>query len=186
MRRGRTRAKTRLMTTKPPPPASPEKGAPGAAAEKSAAPAPPSKFKRFLVRAGVALGFVAAAYGTGRLQGRSATSEAERATQDARAETASAKHDTEAARALIARLEARRRLDRALREIDRRNFGIAADELRDGAALLEASRPDGELGKLATDWKAYRLIASDDVAKQRGEVLAFADRFDGLVPPKKP
>lgn len=145
-----------------------------------------SKWKKRLIAAGVAGGLLLAAYVTGRVQTHSAIGTAEHATEKAQTETQQAKSTAADAKQLVDRLEARRRLDLALRQIDHRNFGNAADQLRAAATLLQKSQPTGDLDKLAKDLSAYRLIATEDVNKQREQILALVDRFDALVPPEKP
>ncbi len=145
-----------------------------------------SKWKKRLIIAGVAVGLLLASYVTGRLQTHSAIGTAEHATEQAKTESTRAHTSAETAKQLVDRLEGRRHLDLALRQIDHRNFGTAADELRAAAALLQRSQPTGDLDKLAKDLSAYRLIATEDVNKQREQVLAMVDRFDQLVPPAKP
>lgn len=156
-----------------------EPGTGGEGARDAAPSGMSSKWKRRFMGTGVAAALLAGAYVTGRVQTHSAIGVAEEQTKQAQTSAQSSEQ-------LTLRLEARRHLDLALRQIDRRNFGTAADELGAAAGLLAKSKPDGDLGKLAQDLSGYHLVATDDVSKQREQVLAFSDRFDALVPPAKP
>jgi uncharacterized protein HemX len=136
-------------------------------------------FKRALIVIAVVLASVGAAYGFGRLQTSSKIDAAEQ-------KAAQAEQTAAAAETRVLRLEARRRLHLALIQLEQRNFGIAEQHLTAAGALLEKTKPQGELEQLRANLAGARLKASDDIAVQRTKITAWIARFDELSPPAAP
>jgi hypothetical protein len=139
-----------------------------------------------------ALGAVGAAYGTGRLQGAAQVSRiearAEEESKQSGKQTDRLRAKLADARSKLSRLEARRQLHMALVALDQRNFGIAQQHVGRSGRLLEGSQspPNSELGRLGQTMVSKRLVATEDLAAQRRELLAWAARLDELVPPTPP
>jgi hypothetical protein len=135
--------------------------------------------KRALILLAVVAAATGIAYGAGRLQTASRIDAAEQQAQQAQQARASLE-------ARVLRLEARRRLHLALIQLEERNFGSAEEHLKAAAAQLGQSKPEGELEQLRAHLAQARLKASDDIAAQRVWIIAWATRFDALMPPAAP
>src|SRR5262249_48223035 len=87
--------------------------------------------------------------------------------------------------AVAQQLEARRRLDLALVELDKRNFGAAQENVRPAADLLNAAKranantPD--LSEIAASLGAMNLVSATDVASARLPLVEVARRMDGAL-----
>lgn len=128
------------------------------------------------------------AYTVGRVQTASHVTEAEKKVDKAHETQKQTSTQLDSEKALVDRLEARRRLHLALLALDQRNFGIADAHMGAAAKLLARSQPaaDSDLGKLEKQVGAFKLVATEDLAGQRQKILDMAHRFDELVPPAKP
>lgn len=127
-------------------------------------------WKRVLVLGLIGVSSIALAYGIGRLQGLSDAREAME-----RAENLEAR---------VAHLEARRSLDRSLRALDARNFGIAQEHLDAASTLLQSStaEPVPELAALMEEVAGAQIVAAGDFGPQRQRLQGLIDRFDRIVP----
>lgn len=144
-----------------------------------------SKLKRVAIQAALALAALGAAYGVGRLQTAQKIDAAEKQTEQVRQAELAAQRALLEERNATKKLEARRQLSLALVALDRRNFGIAQEELAEAARLL-AGHSSGELEAVRAGIAATRLVATEDLETQRGKILDFVRRFDGAVPEIKP
>ena len=147
--------------------------------------------KTLVISTLVALGSVGVAYGVGRLQGtvevRRVEAKAATDVKQEGEETNKLRTELASTRMKLLRLEARRELHKALLALDQRNFGIAQQHVELSGKLLDSSHPsDGELARLAKAIAGKKLIATEDLAAQRRELLAWANRFDELVAPIPP
>lgn len=143
----------------------------------------PPRWRRPLIWAGVAIVALAAAYGVGRLQTSSSIDAAEQRTTAAIEKGAETERSLLAQQRRVKHLEARRQLHLALLSLDERNFGTAQKHLSDAQALLVSHASDHPLSELVKPMAAYRLIATEDLGKQREQVLQWVRRFDVLAPP---
>lgn len=103
--------------------------------------------------------------------------------------------------AMLQQLEARRQLDLALAELDKRNFGTAQEHLTEAAARLDLVEQADQFAKahpvqtkddnvyqppvstldfsaLATQIKATNLVATADIGAQRDQIQGFAAQLD--------
>jgi hypothetical protein len=147
--------------------------------------------KQTAIFVSVALVCVGAAYGVGRMQTAGKIDEANKRALAAESASASAassvRMQLEIEKAIVSRLEARRRLHQAVIALDERNFGTAQEHLAAAKTLLASAKgTDPELAKLSADIDALKLVATEDVGEQRTKVLAIVKRLDELVPPAKP
>jgi hypothetical protein len=112
----------------------------------------------------------------------------ETALENAQQEAGKLQAELSAERAKLGQLEARRRLHLALAALEQKNFGIAQTELERAAAFLDRSRPDAgtPVSKLQAQIKGYKIIASEDVSKEREMIQGWLRRFDELLPPADP
>ena len=139
-----------------------------------------------------ALGLIGASYGVGRLQGMLEVTQIQsKAAQHSKlqaAQTSKLQTELSSAHVKLRQLEARRQLHMALMALEQRNFGIAQQRVKQSGQLLVDSRPpsDGELARLARAMAAKKLVATENLATQRRELLAWADKIDTLVPPASP
>ena len=142
---------------------------------KVAAPASEGSGRGRAIGIGVAAVAVAlgAAYGTGRYQGMLTTDAAEK--------RATGEFDAQRDRAL--RLEARRRLDLALRSVEERNFGVAEQHLAKAKVLIGRAKGDAALDKLAAEIGEGKLPATDDLASTRDKLRGYLVAFDTALPP---
>jgi hypothetical protein len=89
--------------------------------------------------------------------------------------------------AIAQQLESRRRLDLALAELDRRNFGVAQEHIHTAADLLNtaqkanASTPD--LSDIAVQLGAMNLVSATDVAAARVPLVDAARKMDAALNP---
>lgn len=138
-----------------------------------------------LIAAGAIVFALGASYLAGRLQTAGKIKEAN--TQTASAEEKASAHVSELKKQhqRLQRLEARRQLHLMLLSLDSRNFGIAKQHQQRAARLLQMSEPEAgsEFAKLQTDVETFRLVATEDLAQQRGTVLEWVKRFDKIAPP---
>jgi hypothetical protein len=91
---------------------------------------------------------------------------------------------------LVRQLEARRLVHTALLELDKRNFGVAQEQLSKAATLLResaaAATGNGDdrevivpnIGDAADRLEAIKLVASEDFGEQRTQLLTVADQMD--------
>lgn len=133
-----------------------------------------------LAAVAVALG---GAYGTGRYQGMVSTDAAKRRADEHEAEKKRVTGELDAQRERAIRLEARRRLDLALRSVEERNFGLAEGHLATARVLLGRAKGIAALDELAAGIGEAKLPATDDLATTRRKLLGYLDAFDGAVPP---
>lgn len=113
--------------------------------------------------------------------------------------------DLRAGQALAQQLEARRQLDLAMQELDKRNFGTAQDHLSEAAARLDTVEQSNLYAKahpvqtgatdqvyqppvstldfsaLAAQIKGTSLAAAADIGDQRQKVLGFAAQMDAQL-----
>lgn len=175
------------MAMKPPPPA----GGPANAPEAKPKP-PPSparkKAQRVLIVLALFVLALAVAYTVGRVQTASHVTEAKQKVQQIDKSQKQTRSQLDSEKALVDRLEARRRLHLALLAMDQRNFGIADQHMHVAARLLARSKPaaGSDLAKLQHRVAAFKLVATEDLAGQRQKILDLVHRFDELVPPAKP
>ena len=151
---------------------------------------PASKGKNILIFAGVAVLAIVIAYAAGRMQTSFKIDAAEQAAnekvekQTKRADELAAKlADSEAK---VAKLEARRHLSLTLMAMDNRNFGIAQKHLEAAAKVLKQPETKaGKLGELSAQIAKTRLVATENMAKQREKITGWMEQIDDAVPPKK-
>ncbi|AKF09708.1 hypothetical protein [Sandaracinus amylolyticus] len=142
---------------------------------------------------GVALIAAMAGYVAGRIHGAIAVGAVESQLERAQAEHARAlgvaeQHAGDAsARAARAEqhvqlLEAAQRIGIARRALDARNFGIAEEALRDAERRLRPleQRVEG-LSPIVASIAGTRVVVAEDLATQRAELDALADRLDALL-----
>ena len=158
--------------------------APSTDKPKAAAEAKPTGSRARTISIGLAAAVVAlgGAYGTGRYQGMLTTDAAKKLAADHDAEKKHATTELDAQRERATRLEARRRLDQALRSVDERNFGLAEGHLATARVLLGRAKGNDALDKLAADIGEAKLPATDDLATTRRKLLGYLETFDGAVP----
>jgi hypothetical protein len=89
--------------------------------------------------------------------------------------------------AVAQQLEARRRLELAMGELDRRNFGVAHDHIRTAADLLNAAQKANtntpDLSALAAQLEAINLVSATDVAAARLPLVDAAHKMDAALSP---
>jgi len=141
-----------------------------------------SRVKRWAIGFGALVASLAAAYGTGRYQGKLTTDAAEaRATQrESEKQRATGEFDAQRDRAI--RLEARRRLHLAVLAVDERNFGVAEGHLTKAGALLGRAKGDAALDRLASEITGTKLSATDDLGATRKRLLDWVSAFDTAMP----
>jgi hypothetical protein len=152
---------------------------------KVAAPASEGSGRGRAIGIGVAAVAVAlgAAYGTGRYQGMLTTDAAEKRASEREIEKKRATGEFDAQRDRALRLEARRRLDLALRSVEERNFGVAEQHLAKAKVLIGRAKGDAALDKLAADIGEAKLPATDDLASTRDKLRGYLVAFDAALPP---
>jgi len=92
--------------------------------------------------------------------------------------------------AVAQQLEARRRLDLALVELDKRNFGAAHENVRTAADLLNAAQKANantpDLSGIPSELGAMNLVSATDVATARMPLVEAARRMDKALSPFVP
>lgn len=102
----------------------------------------------------------------------------------AAARTAEAERATVAADSRGALIKARLAIFQALNDLDQRNFGVAADRLRDGAALFDAvdaaaiGLDPALLAALKAEIAGTQVLVATDFEQQRLQLLELAARID--------
>ncbi|MBI3204384.1 MAG: hypothetical protein HYZ29_22805 [Myxococcales bacterium] len=152
--------------------------------DKTAAPASDGSGRGRAIGIGIAAAALAlgGAYGTGRYQGMVTTDAAEKRAADREVEKKRATGEFDAQRDRAIRLEARRRLDLALRSVEERNFGVAEQHLAKAKALLARAKGDAALDKLAADIGEAKLPATDDLSAHRDKLRSHLLAFDAALP----
>jgi hypothetical protein len=163
---------------KPPAATSPEPGRPN--------PGRRSRFRRVLWSAGALALALGGAYLGGRLQSQSRIDELDRHLVTAQTELAALRGKETLQLQQLGELEARRLIHLGILAFDKNNFGIAQDQLRQAATLLEspASQPDAALKALASALRTLELSPTLDLAQQRAALIQLASKFDELRPPQ--
>lgn len=142
------------------------------------------KLKSFAIRSALVLAAMGAAYGVGRFQTSEKIDAAEQKTAEVTAAERAAQRALAEQRNVTKKLEARRQLSLALAQLDKRNFGLAQEELEQAAQLL-AGHSTGDLETLRSSIASTKLVATEDLETQRGKILDFVRRFDAVVPELK-
>ena len=137
---------------------------------------PPSKRRIWPVALVLSLVSLLAAYAVGRAQGADRLARAEQ-----RADAAEREHDVTGqslreAQRRIRGLEARRALHLSLLALDKRNFGIAQEQIvRASQLLLDEG---GEWQGVGSELDGLKLQASDDLETQRKRLLELVANLD--------
>lgn len=140
----------------------------------------------------VGLGAIGVAYAVGRLQGTVAVSRVEakaaHASQQQQSQADKLSSELASARQKILHLQALRQLHQALVALEQRNFGIAQQRVAEAGRLVGSSRPpvNSELARLSQAMLSKKLVATENLAAQRLELIAWAEKLDGLVGSKHP
>lgn len=100
------------------------------------------------------------------------------------ARLAEAQRATAAAESRGALIKARLAIFQALNDLDQRNFGVAAERLRDGAALFDAvdaaaiGLDPAVLSALKAEIAGTQVLVATDFEQQRLQLLELAARID--------
>ncbi len=149
--------------------------------------APSSPLKRYAFIGSIALATHGTLFVVGYLRGSLGATEAEKKLADARA-----LHSAELSKstgrlgelgAQVAKLEARRALDRGLGELEARNFGLAQSHLSTAARILAKVTAPKEVVDLAQTVGGLHLVATEDLSEQRGRLRALITTLDTHLPP---
>lgn len=150
-------------------------------------PRPWARTRRALILGTVLVGALGTAWSIGRLQGLSPLWEAQKLTQTAQSAQETVEKERLQEHQKVQLLEARRRLDLADIEVDRRNFGTAHDHLATAGKLLSKVDPlTPELSQFAERLRKTSLVAAENSAEAHRKLLDLTFEFDRLMPPMAP
>lgn len=153
----------------------------------SAAPAaqPPQKNKRikfYLTWSGIAVLSYATIFAVGYFRGREELSTVTAKLDQVTKSREAARKDVEAQHIRVQRLEARRYIDQALAALDARNFGIAQQRLTEAEKALTKTHVAGKLLEVSKSLESFRVVATEDLGKQRQKLLELVSTFDQAYP----
>jgi hypothetical protein len=83
----------------------------------------------------------------------------------------------------VQKLEARRQLHLAIVALEERNFGTAQARLQTAGGLLVDGSLDAGWNELGQQVKGYKLLAGEDLAKERQALTEFVSRADAFIAP---
>lgn len=145
----------------------------------------PSRLKRYVGLAGLALMLFGGCFVAGWLVGKKETGELRTQLMSAHKDLESSKQQCDQQSIvelqLIHTLEARRSLDQSLSALDARNFGIAEQLIKKAAARLTAARAAGATADVAKALEAYRLTATEDLGPQRKQIVDWIGQIDSQL-----
>ncbi len=148
---------------------------------------PNTPFKRYAFIGSIVLATHGTLFVVGYLRGSLGATEAEKALTDARAlhsaELSKSTTKITELNARVAKLEARRALDRSLGELEARNFGLAQNHLATAAQILAKVTAPKEVVDLAQTVRSLHLVATEDLSEQRGKLRTLITALDTHLPP---
>jgi hypothetical protein len=145
-------------------------------------PTPKDRMVRTVIIVGGALFVLAMTYGSGMRAQVKKIQDLNEVRKKSEQDYRDAQRKMRVRLATVKQLEARRQVSLALNELDRRNFGSAADHIKTAAQLLQevqtANTANPDLGHVLSELQQVNPLASVNVGGERDTLTSIATEID--------